>query len=137
MSRASSRSEPAWSAGPASTRGRYSTVLPMLPSAWLIRWASAWTSAGCVSPAMTRLLPRLAFRSRATASIQPAWPSEPVREPPIVWPDRLADPERRRRWPARRRPRRAPASASRWSAAAPVSVGVHSTTYSRFIEAAA
>ena len=39
MSRTSSRSEPIWSAGPASTAAMNSTVLPTLPRAWLIRWA--------------------------------------------------------------------------------------------------
>ena len=72
MSRTSSRSEPTWSAGPASTRSRNSTVLPTLPSAWLISVRQRVDLRRLRLAGDDQALAPWASRSRATASIQPA-----------------------------------------------------------------
>jgi hypothetical protein len=69
----------AWPAAPGASGSEYVTVLPTLPSASFISAASAWTEAGCASPAMTSERPRCAARSAATAAANgsPADPPPP------------------------------------------------------------
>ena len=58
-------------------------VTPLLPSFMLICDTRACTSGGCVSPAMITPAPRLALRSRTTASTQSLLSTSPVGRVPI------------------------------------------------------
>jgi hypothetical protein len=59
------------------------TVVPMLPSDWLIAWATAWTAAGWRSPTITTPLPFAATRSftAAAKNLSAASPSDGTAPP--------------------------------------------------------
>ena len=98
---------------------------PSLPRAWLIAAARAWTSAGCPARPGPGPCPRAFLRSSARASRNRAV-ARPRLGPGAG--GRRATPSRLRqaRGEGRRRP--AARSGSRWSAVAPVTVSVGSTT---------
>src|ERR1700733_9355257 len=102
------------------------TVLPTLPSAWLMAIAARCTAGGCCSPGITTHLPALAFRSAATAERNlPAGPDGGCApEPPAPTAAAKA---------AANGATSAALSANRCSALKPVVVGELSTEYSRFM----
>ena len=102
-------------------------VTPLLPSFVLICDTRACTSNGCVSPVMITLAPRLALRSRTTASIQSCqgWWIFPSDELDGFKPSSSVRPALVAIACASGRMSRA-ATAIRWSAFDPVIVGVGS-----------